>query len=128
MASRHISVVVSEEQAEMLTQMAAEHGESLSSYVRGRIMAKDNLEEEFRLLQAGLIAAIHDSARAAQASTSEASTAAPVTTAATESGTGTPQLSGALIETLLHLRALGDPSKNRSIRAEVTRLGFTPFG
>lgn len=120
MARRHITVVVSDEQAEMLTQMASEQGESLSAYVRGRLMAKDNLEAEFRALQTSLIATIHETARQAPTS-QEASTTQP-------SGGGIDaKAMGMLVEMLMHLRTLGNPTKNQAIRAEVARMGFEQF-
>lgn len=125
MAKRHITVVVSDEQAEMLAQLAFEQGESLSAYVRGRLMAKENLEAEFRALQSTLVATIHETI----AKTPET---APMTGQGT---TGTPPAGGALdgkamgllVEILLHLRALSNPQKIQAIRAEVGRLGYEQF-
>lgn len=126
MAKRHISIPVSDDQAEMLGQMAAEQGESLASYVRGRIFAKDSLEAEFHALQSSLLAVIGEGLRqqtnAAVEAPKTASVAAPASTVMD------PQMMGLLLEILLLLRTQSNPTKMQAIHAEVARMGFKPYG
>lgn len=118
MAKRHITIPMHEDQAELLSQLAMENGESLAAYVRGRIFARDHWEDELHVLQSSLLAAIGERSR----STSSAS-ADTASSPATD-----PRLMGLLVEILLHLRSLNNPGKTQAVRAEMKRLGFAPFG
>ena len=118
MAKRHITIPMHEDQAELLSQLAMENGESLAAYVRGRIFARDHWEDELHALQSSLLAAIgHDLHGPSSASANTAS-----------SPTNDPRLMGLLVEILLQLRSLSNPGKTQAVRAEVERLGFAPFG
>ncbi|WP_045764094.1 hypothetical protein [Xanthomonas albilineans] len=119
MAKRHITIPVSDEQAEMLAQMAAEQGESLASYVRSRIFARESLEAEFQALQSSLLAALTDWMRQAPGKAEDG---------AKTSLTDDTEAIGMLVEMLLHMRGLSNPSKVQAVRAEVVRLGYQPFG
>lgn len=123
MAKRHISIPVNEEQADMLSQMAMEQGESLASFVRGRIFARDRLEDEFLSLRNTLLAAIGEGLRNhTPPSNTTPATAPNTSTAASESPMGL------LLEILLLLRSLTNPTKVQAVRAEIERLGHKTYG
>ena len=118
MAKRHITIPMHEDQAELLSQLAMENGESLAAYVRGRIFARDHWEDELHALQTSLLAAIGEATRGITRPSEN-----PVTSMGSE-----PHLMGLLVEILLQLRSLSNPGKTQAVRAEVERLGFAPFG
>lgn len=116
MAKRHITILMAEEQAEMLAQMAAEAGESLAAFVRQRIFARDAIEAELQALQSTLLAAITEAVRVPR--TSE-------TTSLAE-GKGDPRIVGLLMETVLLLRGMNPPTKVQTVHAEMKRRGVAP--
>lgn len=118
MSYRKLTVVVSHDQAEMLAIQAAEAGESLSAFLRGRIFARDQWEEEFIGLRSTLLAAIGEGLRGVSS---------PALTAAS-AGLGDARLLGLLAETVMLLRGMNAPTKVQAVRAEVERLGLMPFG
>ncbi len=118
MGTRIITLRLQDEQAEMLAMMAAEQGESLSAFLRGRIFARDSIETELHTLQTSLLAAINEATRGV--------TRSPESTAV--SAINDPRLMGLLVEIVLLLRSLSNPGKTQAVRAEVERLGFAPFG
>jgi hypothetical protein len=118
MAKRHITIPMHEDQAELLSQLAMENGESLAAYVRGRIFARDSIEEELQALQTSLLAAIGEATRGVSRTTES-----PATRADSD-----PRTMGLLVEILLQLRSLSNPGKTQAVRAEVERLGFASFG
>lgn len=118
MGTRIVTLRMQDDQADMLAQMAAEQGESLSAFVRGRIFARESLEAEFQALQSSLLAAL------SQHRPTLTESAAP----APSGGARDPRAMGAIVETLLLMRSLSNPTKMQAVRAEVSRLGFQPFG
>lgn len=117
MAKRHITIPMHEDQAELLSQLAMENGESLAAYVRGRIFARDHWEDELHALQTSLLAAIGHGLHS-PSSESANTVSSPNSDA---------RLMGLLVEILLHLRGLSNPGKTQAVHAEVARLGFAPF-
>jgi len=107
-----------EDQAELLSQLAMENGESLAAYVRGRIFARDHWEDELHALQTSLLGAIGEATRGITRPSEN-----PVINMGSD-----PRLMGLLVEILLQLRSLSNPGKTQAVRAEVERLGFAPFG
>lgn len=103
MAKRHITIPMHEDQAELLSQLAMENGESLAAYVRGRIFARDHWEDELHAPQTSLLAAISERSRSP--SSASANTVS--------SPANDPRLMGLLVEILLHLRSLSNPGKRR---------------
>lgn len=124
MGYRKLTVVVSDDQAEMLAQMAVEQGESMSAFLRGRIFARENMTEEFAALQSTLLAAIGEGLRhhqqSPQQAAAEASASAPVTGPAAG-------LVPMLAEVLLLMRAMAAPAKIQSVHGDIKRLGLEPF-
>lgn len=118
MAKRHITIPMSDEQAEMLAQMAAEQGESLSAFVRGRIFARESMEAEFQALQSSLLAAISQRDERPAESSGQAPPGGGIDAKAL----------GAIVETLLLMRTLSNPNNMQAVRAEMSRLGVQPFG
>lgn len=118
MAKRHITIPMHEDQAELLSQLAMESGESLAAYVRGRIFARNQWEDELHALQTSLLAAIGEATRGVYRATESPATH-------TDSD---PRTMGLLVEILLHMRSLSNPGKTQAVRAEMERLGFAPFG
>lgn len=93
MAKRHITIPMHEDQAELLSQLAMENGESLAAYVRGRIFARDHWEDELQALQTSLLAAIGERSRSPSSASADTASS-PISD---------PRLMGLLVEVLLHL-------------------------
>lgn len=120
MAKVHITVPVSEEQREMLVQLSAEQGMSLAAFCRDRIMARENMAEEFAALQSTLLAAIGEAHRA--------TASFPTKTASSEAKATAPdgQLA-AVVEVLLLMRSIAQPTKVQAVHGELKRLGLEPY-
>lgn len=120
MGYRKLTVVVSDEQAEMLAQMAVEQGDSMSAFLRGRILARENMTEEFSALQSTLLAAIGEAHRAP--------VSAPVQAASVEAKATAPdgQLA-VVVEVLLLMRSMTQPTKVQAVHGELKRLGLEPY-
>jgi len=111
MAKVHISIPVSEGQREMLVQLAAENGMSLSAFCRDRIMAKEQLTDAFSTLQKTVMASID---------------AAVVQRQPMPNGHGENN-NAMLAEVLLLLRSMVPPQKMMAVHSELKRRGMTPF-
>lgn len=118
MGTRIITLRLQDEQAEMLAMMAAEQGESLSAFLRGRIFARDSIETELHALQTSLLAAINEATSGVARSPESAAGGA----------ISDPRLMGLLVEIVMLLRGMNPPTKVQVVRAEVERLGLLPFG
>lgn len=110
---RTFSVKFPDDQAAMIEVLAAEQGQSLSTFIRERVLARDHLDQVLVQMQSGLHAAIHDGFR----SHDRADKTAP------DPGTHT----ALLLEAVLLLRSLANPQKVSAAQAELQRLGVTPF-
>jgi len=97
----------------MLVQLAYEQGQSMAAFCRDRIMARENLNDEFSSLQRTLIATIHDVVKHH-----------PI-------GTNPGDVNGAvqamITEVLLLLRSLVPPQKMQAVHSELKRTGLEPF-
>jgi len=113
MAKVHISIPVSEEQREILVQLAYENGQSLAAFCRERIMAKERLNEEFKALQSTLVAAISETGQQGMDNAKHSNDAA-----------NNPAI---LAEVLLLLRSLVPPQKMLTVHGELKRIGLQPF-
>jgi len=112
MAKVHITIPVSEEQREMLVQLAAEQGVSLSAFCRNRIMERENMIDGFATLQRTLISTIHDASRQQMRSESEGSSS---------------EMKAMILEVLLLLRSMVPPQKVVAVGGELRRHGLSPF-
>lgn len=110
---RTFSIKFSDDQAAMIELLAAEHGQTLSHYIRERVLAKDDLRETLVHMQSGLHAAIGEGFRQH----------APAAKTMTDADTHT----ALLLETVLRLRALSNPTTTNAIFAEMKRQGVTPY-
>lgn|GEM_PF-3373024 len=110
---RTFSIKFSDDQATLIELLAAEHGQTLSEYIRERVLAKDDLRETLAHMQSGLHAAIGEGFR-------QREQAGPSTTPNDAQTT-------LLLETVLRLRALSNPTTTAAIFAEMKRLGVTPY-
>lgn len=119
MAKVHITIPVSEEQREMLVQLASEQSMSLAAFCRERIMARENLHAEFQALQTSVLAAIAEAGRGQVAVTPSPQTKGEAPT--------TSDLAPLVAEVLLILRSMTPPSKLPAVHGELRRLGMEPF-
>lgn len=120
MARCHITIPVSEDQREMLVQLAEQQGQSLAAFCRDRIMARENMAEEFAALQSTLLAAIGESHRAA------ASAPAPAASSEAKATAPDGQLA-VVVEVLLLMRSMAQPTKVQAVHGELKRLGLEPY-
>lgn len=120
MARCHITIPVSEDQREMLVQLAEQQGQSLAAFCRDRIMARENMAEEFGALQSTLLAAIGESHRAA------ASAPAPAASSEAKATAPDGQLA-VVVEVLLLMRSMAQPTKVQAVHGELKRLGLEPY-
>lgn len=115
--TRPFTVLFSQQQAEMLIDTAANEGVTISEFLRGRILAREDLEQAFGNLQSTLLAVVREGFQARE------DTIKPG-----EQGEAyNPQVLGMLAEVLLLLRAASNPGKMQAVKAEVQRLGYEPF-
>lgn len=120
MPQRKLTIPVSSDTYDLLQQLAYEQGESLAAFCRARIMARENLSDEFSALQRTVIAAIGDAVKAP-----------PVSSGAVDerrAGQGDQDANFAMVaEVLLILRSMVPPQKVQAVHGELKRLGVEPF-
>lgn len=121
MAKVHITIPVSEAQREMLVQLAHENSMSLAAFCRDRIMARENLADEFAALQRTVIAAIGDAMQQLP------SPAVQVPDEGQKVRGGSEGTSPLVAEVLLLLRSMVPPNKVQVVHGELKRLGMEPF-
>lgn len=105
----------------MLVQLAHENSMSLSAFCRDRIMARENLADEFAALQRTVIAAIGDAVQQLPTPASQAAAEAPKEQGGAQAG------SAMVAEVLLLLRSMVPPQKVQAVHGELKRLGMEPF-
>lgn len=121
MAQRKLTIPVSSETYDLLQQMAYEQGESLAAFCRARIMARENLTDEFASLQRTVIAAVGDAVQQLPKTTAQLPAESQK-----EQG-GTPGSSAMVAEVLLLLRSMVPPQKVQAVHGELKRIGLEPF-
>ncbi|MBV6816159.1 hypothetical protein ACE15N_22470 (plasmid) [Xanthomonas campestris pv. passiflorae] len=120
MARCHITIPVSEDQREMLVQLAEQQGQSLAAFCRDRIMARENMAEEFAALQSTLLAALGEAQRAPVAAPIQAPSSEPRATAPDGQ-------MAVVVEVLLLMRSMAQPTKVQAVHGELKRLGLEPY-
>ena len=105
---RTFSVKFPKDQAVMIEMLAADSGQTISEFIRERVLSKEDIREELMALQRMVVAL------AAEARQSHP--AAP----------DRPADSALLLETVLRLRAPSNPNTTAAIFAETKRQRATP--
>ncbi|WP_238533817.1 hypothetical protein [Xanthomonas phaseoli] len=111
---------MSEDQREMLVQLAEQQGQSLAAFCRDRIMARENMAEEFAALQSTLLAALGEAQRAPVAAPIQAPSSEPRATAPGGQ-------MAVVVEVLLLMRSMAQPTKVQAVHGELKRLGLEPY-
>lgn len=93
----------------MIEMLAADSGQTISEFIRERVLSKEDIREELMALQR-MVAALVGEARQARPEQSD-------------------QVAdnALLLETVLRLRALSNPTTTAAIFAELKRQGVTPY-
>ncbi len=106
---RTFSVKFPKDQAVMIEMLAADSGQTISEFIRERVLAREDMREELMVLQRMVVALA-----------AEARSPHPADSAS-------PADSALLLETVLRLRALSNPTATAAIFAEMKRQGVMPY-
>lgn len=106
---RTFSVKFPKDQAVMIEMLAADSGQTISEFIRERVLSKEDIRDELMALQRMVVALAGEARRAHPEHPDQVADNA------------------LLLETVLRLRALSNPTTTAAIFAEMKRQGMTPY-